>query len=451
MGAIYKAEHIPLERSVCVKVMHPHVATDAQLVKRFHREARAASSLQHQNIVGVMDFGQADVTSGKEAGERVLYLVMEFIDGKDLADILFAEGPLDPQRLTTLMREVCFALDEAHAQGVVHRDLKPENIMVYKTRLGEERAKVLDFGIAKILDDGQAEITRLTMAGTVCGTPEYMSPEQARGKDLDGRSDLYALGVIMYQLLTGQLPFDGNTPIEIVTKHLTNPPVAPSRLRSDVPPALETLILRLLEKKQEGRPRTAMDAADDLERIVRALGNVEDLRSPTDPQRTALQVIPPEVAEIRAQRKTNVAPSEAPTPLEPMAARAHRLEQARGAPPPTASPSTTRTEPDDMAAFASTPSFQRIRLQPAIPAVILALLLAIAVGVLVAWIFVGDRIADGGPKPAPSTRGTISAPPGSTESELHAAPGSAATEESPEPEGAVAPAVDATGTGDEGE
>ena len=235
--------------------------------------------------------------------------------------------------------------------------------------------------------------------------------------------------------------------------------MAPSRLRSDVPPALETLILRLLEKKQEGRPDTAMDAAHELERIVRALGDVEDLRPPTDPQRTALQVIPPEVAEIRAQRLTDVAPSEAPTPLEPMAARARRLEQARGgnAPGPSQGrapaphPSLTRTEPDDMAAYASTPSFQRVRLRPAIPVVILSLLLAIAVGVLVAWLVVGDRISGSGAQPAPSTRGAITAPPGAGAAELPAAPGAPAVEEAVEPAAAVAPAPDATGSPDGGE
>jgi serine/threonine protein kinase len=268
MGAIFRAHHLSLDKIVCVKVMHPHVAADPKLVRRFHREARAASSLQHPNIISVMDFGQASIERPDGADTKLLYLVMEYVEGVDLSDRLKMVAHFEISVALSVAQQIAEALDEAHTKGVVHRDLKPENIMVFATRQAEIGIKVLDFGIAKILDQGQERgLTRLTMAGTVCGTPEYMSPEQARGKDLDGRTDLYALGVMLYQLLTGTLPFDGDSAIEIVTLHLTEQPVRPRHINPEIPEEVESLVLRLMNKRADGRPTNALDVAKECETL----------------------------------------------------------------------------------------------------------------------------------------------------------------------------------------
>ena len=270
MGAIYLARHLALERDICVKVMHPHVAADPKLVRRFHREARAASRLQHKNIIGVMDFGQDTVIGAKNREEDLLYLVMEYVDGTDLSLILAKERRLDPSRAIHIVQQIAHALDEAHTKGIVHRDLKPENIMIYTDRDGNEAVKVLDFGIAKILQqDGQDSVTQLTMVGTVCGTPEYMSPEQARGKDMDGRSDLYSLGVLLFQLITGTVPYDGDSPIEIVTQHLTSAVPNASERRKDLPQSVVDVTQRLMAKKVVERPESAA-------RVIAICNQVQD-------------------------------------------------------------------------------------------------------------------------------------------------------------------------------
>jgi serine/threonine protein kinase len=272
MGAIYLARHLALDREICVKIMHPHVAADPKLVRRFHREARAASRLEHKNIISVQDFGQDTVIGAKGREEDLLYLVMEYVDGTDLSHILAQDRRLDPSRAIHIIQQIALALDEAHSKGVVHRDLKPENIMIYSDREGEESVKVLDFGIAKILQqDGKDSVTQLTMVGTVCGTPEYMSPEQARGKDMDGRSDLYALGVLLYQLVTGTVPFDGDSPIEIVTQHLTSPVPDPAARRSDLPVSVVNLIQRLMEKKSIARPESAARVVSICDQVQEAI------------------------------------------------------------------------------------------------------------------------------------------------------------------------------------
>jgi serine/threonine-protein kinase len=212
MGRVYKARQISLDKAVVLKVLHPHFNSDPQLVQRFQREARAASRLNHPNSISVIDFGQAD--------DGTLFMAMELLHGKDLFTLLQEEFPLSEERLARIMIQVCSALAEAHEQNIIHRDLKPENIMVEDRRDQKDFVKVLDFGIAKIQDPSDEQGRALTQQGMVCGTPEYMSPEQARGENLDARSDIYALGVLMYQLVTGDLPFKADTALGIVTKHI---------------------------------------------------------------------------------------------------------------------------------------------------------------------------------------------------------------------------------------
>ena len=265
MGKIYKAEQINLGRDACIKVLHPHLMGDPTLSKRFHREARAASRLKHPNCINVLDFGITDE-------DNIHYIAMDFLDGRDLAHVIRDEFPLDPLRIVRFGGQICAALDEAHAAGIIHRDLKPENVFVEDRRQTKDHVTVLDFGIAKIKDrDGSAPETFATMAGVVCGTPEYMSPEQARGDNLDARSDLYALGVILFHMITGKLPFTGDTPIGIVTKHLTEPPPDIRELNPTCRDELVDLTNRLLSKDKTLRPASAMSVKRELDRFKRTL------------------------------------------------------------------------------------------------------------------------------------------------------------------------------------
>jgi serine/threonine protein kinase len=266
MGAIYKAEQLSLAKDVALKVLHRHLLKDPTLTRRFHREARAASRINHPNCITIIDFGQTD--------DGHLYIAMEYIDGFDLAEVLYREHPFSYARILHILKQVCMALDEAHALGVIHRDLKPENIMLTQRRMEPDFIKVLDFGIAKITDPKHKKgETFETIAGVVCGTPEYMSPEQARGQVLDARSDLYSLGAILYQLLTDQLPFDGSSPMEVVTRHLTEPVPCPTLVVPGIHPEMNRLTQRLMAKKPEHRPDSARALLDEIVRLEGLLGD----------------------------------------------------------------------------------------------------------------------------------------------------------------------------------
>ncbi len=264
MGTIYRAEQVALGKVIVIKVLHRHLMGDNELLQRFEREARAASRLNHPNCVQIIDFGSLP--------DGALYIAMEFIDGIDLADLIEREYPIPHLRVVRIAKQICVALDEAHANGVLHRDLKPENIMLENRRNAPDHVKVVDFGIAK-LDDAHPGSRRAfqTRAGIVCGTPEYMSPEQARGEKLDARSDIYALGVLLYHVVTDRLPFEGGSPIETVTRHITETPVHPVAHRQDLPESLDALIMTLLAKDREQRPPSAMDVFAELERIEREI------------------------------------------------------------------------------------------------------------------------------------------------------------------------------------
>jgi serine/threonine-protein kinase len=263
MGTVYKATQIALDTAVAVKILHPHLAGDRNLARRFHREARAASRLNHPNSLRIIDFGQTH--------DHSLYIAMEYIEGRHLQDVIVQDFPLPLERIVHLAGQVCDALEEAHAAGIVHRDLKPENIMVVVRRDGREDVKVCDFGIAKIQDPGDNEASApITVAGIVCGTPEYMSPEQCRGEQLDGRADIYSLGMILYQLATRSLPFTADTPLGVVTRQLTDDPPRPSSIHpdSEVARALENVVLRAIAKSRKDRYGSALELKADLERVL---------------------------------------------------------------------------------------------------------------------------------------------------------------------------------------
>ncbi|MGK4006049.1 protein kinase [Sorangium sp. So ce1036] len=252
MGRVYRAEQKALGRTVAVKIIHPHLLGDESASVRFITEARAASRLNHPNSVGVIDFG-------KNGGQ--LYLVMEFLRGRDLARVVYEDGPLPFRRIVDILCQVLAALAEAHHLGIIHRDLKPENVVLEPMRSGGDFVKVVDFGLAKM----KAEVATpsITSPGIVCGTPDYMAPEQGRGDPIDARSDLYACGVILFQLLTGRLPFEAESPTQVVLMHLSLPPPDPAMIapEREIPDALVEVTLRALEKDAARRYQSADEFA----------------------------------------------------------------------------------------------------------------------------------------------------------------------------------------------
>jgi serine/threonine-protein kinase len=260
MGAVYRARQTALEKIVAIKVMHGELARDPMFAARFHREAKAASRLDHPNSIRILDYG--------EDQDGLLYIAMEYLDGKDLGYLLEREWPLSTARAVDLLSQALSAIAVAHDLGITHRDIKPENIMVLRRTtdegLGIDVVKVCDFGIAKVAEaDDPASVApgrgKLTTAGLVIGTPAYMSPEQGRGEVIDGRSDLYSMGIILYQVLTGELPFDAPSAIGLVVMHQTVAPPAPSSRRADVDRGLEAVCLKALEKDRGARFQTARD------------------------------------------------------------------------------------------------------------------------------------------------------------------------------------------------
>lgn len=247
MGAVYRAEHVQISKVMAIKLLHRELQENPENVARFHREAESASRLNHPNTVHVFDFGRTKSGS--------LYIVMEYVDGDDLAKVLDEDGPMPFGRVAYLAAQVAGSVEDAHAAGIVHRDLKPENIVITTGRDGET-AKVLDFGLAKLLE-GTVE-AQVTSSGTIVGTPYYMSPEQIHGQELDGRSDVYAIGAIMYECVVGKPPFEAPNPVGVLSKHLSEEPMPPSsRSPLSVPAEADAIILRCLEKDPDQRYQTA--------------------------------------------------------------------------------------------------------------------------------------------------------------------------------------------------
>lgn len=266
MGIVLRAHHVFLGRDVAVKLLHPELLMVKEVKQRFMREARTQSAIRDEHIVEISDFG---VTP-----QGLHYLVMEFLQGCDLLDYLTEQGPLDVPTMLEVGVQVCRALTVIHGHGIVHRDLKPENIwMVGGVGATIISTKVLDFGIAGLMADGEGENTRLTRTGKTLGTPHYMAPEQGRGGQIDGRTDLYSLGCILFELLTGRPCFEGNSPLDILTKHILEEARPPSALRPGLPPWMDGLILRCLAKNADERWPDAAALGQELER---RLGGASD-------------------------------------------------------------------------------------------------------------------------------------------------------------------------------
>ncbi len=246
MGRVYMAEHVDIGRRVAVKILHPVYSHMPDLVERFRREARAASRIGHPHIV--------DVTDSGTTADGSVYFVMEYLEGVELGNVIDREGALTVERALRIGTQICRALSAAHAAGIIHRDLKPENIYLTTRDGSADFVKVLDFGIAKTTEAEQARVRRLTSPGMAMGTPEYMAPEQAAGRPADARCDVYALGAILYETLTGVPPYDGDNFMEILTKKATIDPVPPRQLRRDVPEAVGELIIRSMARNPDARP-----------------------------------------------------------------------------------------------------------------------------------------------------------------------------------------------------
>jgi eukaryotic-like serine/threonine-protein kinase len=284
MANVYLAEDQELGRRVAIKILNDRHANDEQFVERFRREAKNAAALSHPNIVSIYDRGEAEGT---------YYIAMEYLDGRSLKELILSRGDAPVAVVVEYAQQILAALGFAHRHGIVHRDIKPHNVLVD----GEGRVKVTDFGIAR------AGTSQMTEAGSIVGTAQYLSPEQARGGDVDQRSDVYSVGVLMYEMLTGVVPFSGDTPVEIAMKHLSQVPAAPSTKRHDIPPELDMVVMRALAKDPADRYQSAEEMKADLDRVARGAGVARET------QETATQIMRSPVAgPFAATAATNIIP-----------------------------------------------------------------------------------------------------------------------------------------------
>lgn len=264
MGEVYEAQHLLMKRRVALKLLHKHLldGQDGEFLRRFEREAQTASQIEHPAAVAIYDFG---VDSG------VSYLAMQFNPGVDLKTLLAREGRLNPHRVMSFIEQIGSALSFAHRQGIVHRDLKPENIMWYRDEFEQERVQVLDFGLAKMVQEEEDAVTTMTKTGIIMGTPHYMSPEQIEARALDGRSDLYSLGVITYQLLVNRLPFTADSPMKVILMQLAEPPKPLKEANPDVnlASAVEDVVMKALAKKRDDRQVSVQAFVEELRQAIK--------------------------------------------------------------------------------------------------------------------------------------------------------------------------------------
>jgi serine/threonine protein kinase len=376
MGSVYKAAQPAMNRMVAVKILHPKLTNRKDLVSRFRREARAMSHLEHPNTVKVLVYGELP-------DDGSLYIVMEYLEGKNLNQVVRKEGPLAPERAVPILIQVCGALQEAHLQGIIHRDLKPENIFLSTNGGLRDYPKVLDFGLAKVTErELRPGSIMLTQEGMVFGTPEFMSPEQAQGKVLDARSDIYSLAVILYEVLTGKLPFDAKTPMEYIQAHVTKAPIPlDDRISGKkFPSGLGASLQRAMEKGPEKRYASAAEFAQALKPFAGMAGKGFTAMMPKG---TAQQLL--HVTEIPAAAvDLPVVPIEASKPSVPIRGpssvpKTVQMSQV----PPAPLPVTTPEGKVPIEALLAAAAAKKRRSQPTA-----LMLMGIAAGCLVAGILI---------------------------------------------------------------
>ncbi|MFN0121032.1 MAG: SUMF1/EgtB/PvdO family nonheme iron enzyme [Blastocatellia bacterium] len=309
MGTIYRARRLRIGDIVAVKILRPEVVNDVTSRERFHREARAAALLNHPNAVVIHDFG--------EESDGTAYIVMEYIEGRSLRQILATEKTITPTRTWEILRQASAALEAAHRRGIIHRDIKPDNILLVSSDDLSDHVKILDFGIARLrdksVDTGSLEKS-LTTVGTVIGTPHYMSPEQCQGEPADSRSDIYSLGVVLYEMLTGAVPFTAKTPTGVAVKHVTEAPRAPSLIRTDLSQAVERVVMRALSKDPAARQQTTTELSREFDAALRGGDASITGRSDTG---SGLKTVSANDGLTQVRKAPEMVPRETPTTAMP--------------------------------------------------------------------------------------------------------------------------------------
>ncbi len=339
MGAVYRGEQISLKRAVAVKVLKPELGANQMVLRRFNAEAEAVAKLSHPNTVNIYDFGQDSDGS--------VFIAMELIDGRSLRGALQHEGPFTATRAIAIALQVAASLADAHAHSIVHRDLKPDNVMLQDRGRQKDVVRVLDFGIAKLRDENRATQQAMTQAGDMLGTPQYMAPEQIRGEAIDGRVDIYALGCMIYEMVTGRMPYEAPTVMAMLSKHLLEQAVPPSQRRPDlnIPPAIDQLVLAAMAKNPAARPATMELFGEQLQALL--------ARLPADPNRSgglsmaySAGVAPPGFAPPAFAPPMTPPPGPSITPPPPTTPPPSQVPAGHGAPSvaaPTANLHTTPT------------------------------------------------------------------------------------------------------------
>jgi len=327
MGRVYKALQAPLDRVVALKVLGGGHDRDPNFYKRFFLEASVTAKLTHPNTITLYDYSRTD--------DGIFFIAMEFLDGRTLSQTMQADGPLAQDRVIHIAQQICRSLREAHALGIIHRDLKPANVMLLRQQDDHDFVKVLDFGLVKFFSGDNAE-TDITNAGTFMGSPHYIAPEQARNQSPDQRCDIYSLGVLLYHMLTGRVPFTAPAPVDIILKHLHDAPVPPRQLRADlqIAPELQRIVLRCMAKGREQR----YQSMDDL--LVHLKAARAHLTGSSAPHSVPPQSVPqPRAKAVNPGMIAQTPPTPQPglrTPSQPMSAL--RSTPARGTPHPTSPP-----------------------------------------------------------------------------------------------------------------
>ncbi|MBV8761993.1 MAG: protein kinase [Deltaproteobacteria bacterium] len=396
MGAVYRGEQISLRRAVAVKLLRPELSANPTLLRRFSAEAEAVAKLSHPNTVNVYDFGQD--TDG------ALFIAMEYIEGRSLRAVVAKEGPLPPARALAIAVQVAASLADAHAHNIVHRDLKPDNVMLQDRGRQRDVVRVLDFGIAKLRDDSRATQQAMTQQGDMLGTPQYMAPEQIKGDPVDGRVDIYALGCMLYEMVTARLPFEAPTIMAMLSKHLIETPVPPSQRRPDlaIPPAIDQLVIAAMAKDPAQRPASMDTYGEQLAAVLAKMPSAP-LSAQVSVQQPVASTPTPAVQPIVTPAAYSVASSQGAAPLAAPTPAAYV---------PPAIPPTTRVPDRASAAAIAAPPSTNAQTKSRTPLFLALAVLLAAGGGIAAYFVTLDKHTDGqgSASPAPTPTPTLAPP-----------------------------------------